>query len=109
MIAQEEKQEEKSNVKELRVSGSSAVEKTASAIVRFIQDGYFVTLSMIGANAVNQAVKAVIKANSFSAPSGFILSMVPFFKSTEIEGNETSIIKMNISRNEIYGRGTDHG
>jgi len=98
----DEKHYEKGEKIELRISGSSVVEKVASAMVRFVKDGLIVSLSMIGANAVNQAVKAVIKANSFSAPSGFTLSISPFFDSEEVQGQEKSIIKMNITKNAIH-------
>lgn len=92
----EEKGRKENQIKELKVSGGSVVEKVASALVRFIEEGNDVILAVIGANASNQALKAVIKANSFAAPVGFTLAIKPYFETLHIDGVDKSVIKMRI-------------
>lgn len=65
--------------KVIRVSAGAPTDTLASAIAHAIYEGRQVVLRCIGAAAVNQAQKAVAKANGFTAPRGYILSTRPAF------------------------------
>ncbi len=53
-------------------------------------------LQVIGAGALNQAVKAIAIARGFVAPSGFDLIFVPAFVDIEIDGEERTALKLLI-------------
>jgi stage V sporulation protein S len=81
----------------LRVSGGTSAHDLAAAISHAVYDGRKPVLRAIGAGAVNQAVKAVIIANSFVAPRGLLLLIRPGFQEvTMTEGDVTTAITMRI-------------
>jgi hypothetical protein len=51
----------KNKVASLRVSGSTSVSKLSGAIAKYIDEGFDVNLTAIGAGAVNQGVKSVTR------------------------------------------------
>lgn len=53
-------------------------------------------VQVIGAGALNQAVKAIAIARGFVAPSGLDLIFVPAFADIEIDGEERTAIKLLI-------------
>ncbi len=53
-------------------------------------------VQVIGAGALNQAVKAIAIARGFVAPSGLDLIFVPAFVDIEIDGEERTDIKLQI-------------
>ena len=53
-------------------------------------------IQVIGAGALNQAVKAIAIARGFVAPSGLDLIFVPAFVDIEIDGEERTAIKLLI-------------
>lgn len=84
----------------LKVSTKSDVRKVAGAILSVLEEGKDVTLDVIGAGALNQAIKSVIVARSFSIVSGIDLLISPAFTnlegedSTNITGLTLKIVKM---------------
>lgn len=80
----------------LRVAASSQIDKVGSAIVRFLQEGADVELVAMGAGAVNQALKSVIKARGFAAPAGMDLLMRPGFRDVEMDGKVKSVVCIHI-------------
>ena len=64
---------------EMRVSGQSPVHELATAVYKGTEEGARIVLACIGVQAVNQAVKAVAIANGKSAPTGYLLYLMPFF------------------------------
>ena len=76
----------------LRVSAGSNAQAVASAIAHAIYDSHQCKLRAIGAGAVNQAVKAIAIARSYTAPRGIDLVCVPAFAS--IESHEGTISAM---------------
>ncbi len=84
----------------LKVSTKSDVRKVAGAILSVLEEGKDVTLDVIGAGALNQAIKSVIVARSFSIVSGIDLLILPAFTnlegedSTNITGLTLKIVKM---------------
>ena len=73
----------------LRVSASSNAQSVASAIAHAIYDAHECKVRAVGAGAVNQAVKAIAIARSYTAPRGLDLVCVPAF--TSVESREGSI------------------
>ena len=53
-------------------------------------------IQVIGAGALNQAVKAIAIARGFVAPSGLDLIFVPAFVDIEIDGEERTALKLLI-------------
>jgi stage V sporulation protein S len=69
-----------------------------SAAIRFIREGNDVELLAMGAGAVNQAIKSVIKARGFAAPSGIDLLVRPGFTDVEVNGVIKSAVCLHIVR-----------
>jgi stage V sporulation protein S len=51
---------------------------------------------VIGAGALNQAVKAIAIARGFVAPSGIDLVCIPAFTDIMIDGEERTAIKLSV-------------
>lgn len=87
---------------ELKVSGTSDPKKVAGAIASLIKENkYKLVIRVIGAGALNQAVKAIIIARGFLAPCGVDLGFIPSFCivnmkefDEEKSGLELKIIKL---------------
>lgn len=80
----------------LRVSSNSKTKSVAGAIASVLNDADEVSLTCVGAGAVNQAVKAVAIARGFVAPSGFSLVVVPGFVDLEIGGEERTGMNLKV-------------
>lgn len=84
-------------VQELRVAANSNVKAVAGSISKCLEEGKIVEIYVIGAGALNQAVKGVAMARGFIATKGYDVIMRPGFASTEIEGNEKTSLKLVVS------------
>ena len=51
-------------------------------------------MQVVGAGALNQAIKAVCIARGFVAPNGYDLICVPAFTDIAIDGEERTAIKL---------------
>lgn len=76
----------------LKVSTKSDVRKVAGAIVSILVEGKDIFLDVIGAGALNQAVKAVAVARSFTITSGMDLLISPSFTNLGSVGEESNDI-----------------
>jgi stage V sporulation protein S len=83
-------------VEVLRVSSNSKTKSVAGAIASVLNNADEVSLTCVGAGAVNQAVKAVAIARGFVAPSGFNLVVVPGFVDLEIGGEERTGMNLKV-------------
>ena len=83
----------------LRVSASSNAQSVASAIAHAIYDNHECRIRAIGAGAVNQAVKAIAIARSYTAPRGMDLICIPAFASIESREGKISAIVFIIKAN----------
>lgn len=83
----------------LRVKASSSAQSVASAIAHAIYDAHVCKVRAIGAGAVNQAVKAIAIARSYTAPRGIDLICVPAFDSVESREGTISAIVFIIKAN----------
>jgi stage V sporulation protein S len=70
----------------LKVSSKSNPNSCAGAMAGVIRQYGSVEVQVVGAGALNQAVKAIAIARGYLAPSGVDLVCVPSFKDIEIDG-----------------------
>ncbi|MEY8366108.1 stage V sporulation protein S [Anaerovoracaceae bacterium 41-7] len=83
----------------MKVKGNTDVKKLAGAIAGFIREEGKAELQAIGAAAVNQAVKAVITARGYLISEGINVAIVPSFHVMTMEGQETTMIHMDVVTN----------
>lgn len=83
----------------LRVGSGSNAQSVASAIAHAIYDAHTCKVRAIGAGAVNQAVKAIAIARSYTAPRGIDLICIPAFDSIESHDGKISAIVFIIKAN----------
>ena len=83
----------------LKVSAKSNPSKVAGALANVLKEKNKVEMQMVGAGALNQAIKSIIICRGFLAPSGKNIICVPSFSSTIIDGGETTAIKINVEVN----------
>lgn len=80
----------------IKVSSHSGVNAVAGAIAGMIREKKAADVEVIGAGALNQAVKAVIIARGFLAPEGLELWMQPSFHSVSINTDERTAIRLSL-------------
>lgn len=80
----------------LKVSSKSKPNSVAGAIAGVIREDGIVKIQVIGAGALNQAIKAVAIARGYVAPSGINLICIPAFKDIIINGQERTAIVLTI-------------
>ena len=78
----------------LKVSSKSNPNSIAGAMANVLRDSDRVEIQAVGAGALNQAVKGIIIARGFIAPSGKNLYSIPAFSSTIIDGEEKTAIRI---------------
>jgi len=78
----------------LRVAGRSRVDAVAGSCVKNIEEGKSVTLTAIGAGAVNQMLKAITIARSMGASSGLDIYFKSGFATEIIGGEEKTALKV---------------
>lgn len=78
----------------LKVSSKSNPNAVAGALAGVIREKGSVEVQVIGAGALNQAVKAIAIARGFVAPGGFDLICVPAFVDVSIDGQDRTAIKI---------------
>ncbi|WP_105615944.1 stage V sporulation protein S [Vallitalea okinawensis] len=78
----------------LKVATNSNPNSVAGALANCIREDGAAELQAIGAGALNQAIKAVIIARGYVAPSGLNLVCVPAFTDIQINGEERTAIKI---------------
>jgi len=80
----------------LKVSSRSNPNSVAGALTRVLKEEKRAQIQVIGAGALNQAIKAVAIARGYAAPSGMDLVCIPAFVDLEIEGKERTGIRLTI-------------
>ena len=78
----------------LRVSSKSSPNSVAGALAGVLRENGAAEMQVIGAGALNQAIKAIAIARGFVAPSGLDLICVPAFADISIDGEERTGIKL---------------
>lgn len=78
----------------LKVSSKSNPNAVAGALAGIIREKGNAEIQVIGAGAINQALKAVAIARGFVAPSGIDLVCVPAFTEVSIHGETRTAMKL---------------
>ena len=80
----------------LKVSSKSNPNSIAGALANVLRESDALEIQAVGAGALNQAIKGIIIARGFVAPSGKNIYYVPSFSEVVIEGEERTAIKLLI-------------
>ena len=80
----------------LKVSSKSNPNSIAGALANVLRENDSVEIQAVGAGSLNQAVKGIIIARGFVAPSGKNLYCIPSFASITIDNEERTAIKLTI-------------
>ncbi len=78
----------------IKVSSKSNPNSVAGALANLFREKDSVEIGVVGAGALNQAIKAIAIARGFVAPSGKNLVCIPAFADINIEGEEKTAIKL---------------
>ena len=83
-------------VEVLKVSSRSNPNSVAGALAGVLRQCGAVEVQVVGAGALNQAVKAVAIARGFVAPSNIDLVCIPTFADIEIDGEGRTAIRLAV-------------
>lgn len=78
----------------MKVSSESNASLVAGALANIIRNEEAVTMLVIGAGALNQAIKAVAIARGFIVPTGKDLTIVPSFKELIVDEKERTALNL---------------
>jgi stage V sporulation protein S len=78
----------------LKVSSKSSPNAVAGALAGVVRSARSVELHVVGAGALNQAMKAVAIARGYLVPSGIDLVCIPTFADIEINGERRTAIRL---------------
>lgn len=82
----------------LKVASRTNPNSLAGAIVGVIKQQGYAEIQIVGAGALNQAVKAVAIARGFVAPSGDDLICSPAFIDLEFSGEDRTALKLVVEK-----------
>ncbi len=80
----------------LKISSKSNPNSVAGAIAGLIKENEKIEMQVVGAGALNQAIKAIAIARGFIAPLGIELICIPSFTELEIDGEKRTGMKLLI-------------
>ena len=83
-------------VEVLKVSSRSNPNAVAGAMAGVIRQAGTVEVQIVGAGALNQAIKALAIARGYVAEAGLDLVCVPTFADIEIDGERRTAIRLRI-------------
>jgi stage V sporulation protein S len=83
-------------VEVLKVSSKSNPNSVAGALAGVLRQCGAVEVQVVGAGALNQAVKAIAIARGFVAPSNIDLVCIPTFADIEIDGQSRTAIRLAV-------------
>ena len=84
----------------LKVSSKSNPNSCAGALAGVVRQAGAVEVQVVGAGALNQAVKAIAIARGFLVPSGVDLVCVPSFADIEIDGERRTAMRLLVEDRE---------
>lgn len=85
----------------LKVSSKSAPHSVAGALAGVLRDHSTCEIQVIGAGALNQAVKAMAIARTYLNDDGWDLACVPLFAEVDIDGRPRTAIRFVIERRPL--------
>jgi stage V sporulation protein S len=80
----------------LKVSSKSNPNSVAGAMAGVVRQEGVVEVQVVGAGALNQAIKALAIARGYVAPSGIDLVCIPTFADIQIDGERRTAIRLSI-------------
>ncbi|MBV9410704.1 MAG: stage V sporulation protein S [Acidimicrobiia bacterium] len=80
----------------LKVSSRSNPNSVAGAMAGVVRQSGAVEVQVVGAGALNQAVKAIAIARGYLTPSNVDLVCIPTFADIEIDGESRTAIRLSI-------------
>ena len=80
----------------LKVSSKSSPSSVAGAMAGVVRQYGAVEVQVVGAGALNQAIKAVAIARGYLAPSGIDIVCIPTFVDVEIDGESRTALRLLI-------------
>ena len=80
----------------LKVSSRSSPNSVAGAMAGVVRQCGTVEVQVVGAGALNQAVKAIAIARGFVTPSNIDLICIPTFADIEIDGQSRTAIRLSV-------------
>jgi stage V sporulation protein S len=83
-------------VEVLKVSSKSNPNAVAGALAGVLRQAGMVEVQVVGAGALNQAIKAIAIARGFVAPSNIDLVCIPTFADIEIDGESRTAIRLAV-------------
>jgi stage V sporulation protein S len=83
-------------MEQLKVSTKSNPNSVAGAMAGVVRQAGTVEVQVVGAGALNQAIKAVAIARSYVEASGIDLVCIPSFADIEIDGEHRTAIRLRI-------------
>lgn len=86
----------------LKVSSRSSPNSVAGALAGVIRQDGAAQIQVIGAGALNQAIKAIAIARGYVAPSGIDLVCVPTFADVEIDGEGRTAIRLSVENRDPH-------
>ena len=95
-------------VEVLKVSSKSNPNAVAGALAGVLRQSGAVEVQVVGAGALNQAIKAVAIARGFVAPSNIDLVRIPTFADIEIDGESRTAIRLAVE-DRSWRPPTDNG
>lgn len=81
-------------IKTIKVAARSDAALVAGAIAGMLREGHQIVLQAVGANAVNQMVKAAAIARSYLVEDGLDLLVVPDFTKVRIGGIDRTALRL---------------
>jgi stage V sporulation protein S len=78
----------------IRVSSRSSPSSVAGAMAGVVRQAGAVEVQVVGAGALNQAIKALAIARGYVAPSGVDLVCAPSFTDIQIDGEGRTAIRL---------------
>ena len=95
-------------VEVLKVSSKSNPNSVAGALAGVLRQSGAVEVQVVGAGALNQAVKAIAIARGFVAPSNIDLVCIPTFADIEIDGQSRTAIRLAVEDRAHRQASGDH-
>jgi len=83
-------------VETLKVSTKSSPNSVAGAVAGVVRSDGEVAIQVVGAGALNQAIKAIAIARGYVESSGIDLVCVPAFAEVAIDGERRTAIRLEI-------------
>lgn len=86
----------------LKVSSKSNPNSVAGALAGVVRSHGSVEIQVVGAGALNQAIKAVAIARGYMATSGRDLTCRPTFADIQIDGESRTAIRLHVEASELH-------